>query len=116
MDDFLDWWETITDFGLSVADYQQTKAATHAAYENKLKLQSQQAINDRIKTDNALKKDMALKVRADNKLRLKEVKAKLEEWDLNATNIQGLPEQFKTPEAQQILNDSGISLNNDLSR
>ena len=109
MEDFLDWWESITNFGLQVADYQQTKAATHAAYENKIKLQSQQAINDKIKTDNALKKEMALKVRTDNKTRLKEVTAKLGEWDLNVTNIQGFPKQYQTDGGLQFLKDSGIS-------
>ena len=115
MDDFLDWWESITNFGLSVAQYQNSKAEAQANREHTEKLQERQihakAVQEVLKLDkNAL--DAGIK---QNNKDIDESLRNLESFNVNGKSLYELPEKYQTDEAKQLWSDYGIEVDNNLN-
>ena len=115
MDDFLDFWESITNTGLKLAEYQNSKSNSEANREMTVKLEEKKLLMQQQQDDLNFQKRIAMDLERDNEVKLKDSINELELWNVNAETAVGLPSQYQTDDARKIFTEMGLKLNSDLT-
>ena len=112
--EFLDWWEAISNTALGVAKYSNSKAEAQANRETALKIQAGKESREDYKANLSLQRDFTQDVYQDNQKSIQESINQLETFNLNAQDLYKLSDQHTSLEGQEIFKNRGIEINNDL--
>jgi phosphoheptose isomerase len=115
MDEFLDFWESISNTALNAAKYQQAKVQADANREHEEKLVERRIEAQDIKDDLNFGISEAREVQRDNDTKIKDAINELETWNLNAESVIGLPKKYQTEDMRELMEAKGIQLNSDLT-